>query len=53
MEEKGKDLFNRHGYSARTVPLRDNMTDEYKITSVIKKMNNEQLFTISELQAGR
>lgn len=45
MEEKGKDLLSTQGCSARTVALRDNMTDCYTIMSVTK--NKEQLFTVT------
>lgn len=45
MEEKGKDLLITQDCSARTVPLRDSMTDCYTIMNVIR--NKEQLFTVS------
>lgn len=41
MEQKGKDLLNRQGYSAGSIPLRYNMIDAYKIMSVVVKMNRE------------
>ena len=39
MEQKEKDLLNRQGYSARSIPLRYDVIDAYKIMSVIVKTN--------------
>jgi len=41
MKQKKKDFLNRQGYSARSIPLRYDMIDAYKIWSVIVKMNRE------------